>query len=192
MLFIVCGCFSACRSHSEGQRKSEDMISNDEYAIHSLCLLHRLEAGSHPQTLLIRVEADNSWVGHCLPESVKDSKISLEAKEIEGLISDFKAQNLIQGKIIRPLDLPIKQKFITDAEYTFAVTDRNWEEFYKKFPDAREFESFSRVGFNSDRTKALTHTRSVGKGTGDLGCYMFFSKENGKWKIIGEVSCGVS
>jgi hypothetical protein len=193
MLMLISINLSACKIYSESQ--SDNLISADEYEIFSAEILQRLSQGYQPEMLVIRAEADSLFLGACLPESILDSTVNLSREELDYLVKDFKARNLIQGKLIKALNVPLKQGFISDSERrsVFSDTERynGWKEFYKKFPGAIGYKSFTRAGFNADKTKALIHRCTTAQDSADAGAYRIFSKENGNWKPIGLVSCGV-
>jgi hypothetical protein len=196
LVVIAFECLTACKSHSGGQVQPEMIITFDEYDIYSARILYRLKQGSRTKMLVIRVEADSDNTGHCFPEAILDSRIGLSKDELDSLVKDFKVRNITEGKITKALNVPLSQEFISDAEMRsiFTGTERysGWKNFYKKFPDAIGYESFTRAGFNAERTKALIHSCLIGENTMGLGSYTILSKENGKWEIIGEVSCGIS
>ena len=67
-----------------------------------------------------------------------------------------------------------------------------WDDFYKKYPGSSGYITFSRVGFNSDKTKAVIYKET---GCGMLcayGGYVLLSKDNGAWKEIASYGCWMS
>ncbi len=74
----------------------------------------------------------------------------------------------------------------------FRKGQNGWEKFYKKYSNVKGIISFSRVGFNQERTQALV---SVSIGCGSLcgeGNLIFLEKENGKWNVERKIGLWVS
>jgi hypothetical protein len=67
-----------------------------------------------------------------------------------------------------------------------------WNDFYKKYPNSSGYISVSRVGFNTNFTRALLYkSNSCGSlcGSGD---YVLFEKADGIWKAVNWFNCWMS
>lgn len=103
------------------------------------------------------------------------------------------------------LSCPLEVKFPTSHEYEFVSKTEidsffanrkkghdGWEMFYKKYPQAAGFWSFSLPGYNHDGTEALlsvSHSCGWLCGTGHL---YLLRKENGKWIVRNRLMLWIS
>jgi len=72
------------------------------------------------------------------------------------------------------------------SEYKAVIEKgRDWcQEFCSQYPNSYGYFSFSRVGFNREKNKALVYVRHIlGPGAG-IGQLLYFKKTNGLWKFI--------
>ena len=112
-------------------------------------------------------------------------------------IADFQAKNS-EPISIRPLVSEIKVLgFITHDELKTLflknshVTD-GWSAFHKKYPEANGDLWFSRIGYNSDRTRAIVYFSHVCGGLCGKGGWLNYKKEAGVWHRYGEQMLWVS
>ena len=67
-----------------------------------------------------------------------------------------------------------------------------WQEFYKRYPDACGYRTFSRVGFNKKKNRALFYVSIVAGGLAGKGFYVYMEKAKNKWVVKSEIQCWVS
>ena len=68
----------------------------------------------------------------------------------------------------------------------------NWEDFYKKYPEAGGVWGFSRPGYNSARTEAVlyvSHACGMLCGTGHL---FYLARQNNQWKVQNRLMLWIS
>jgi len=72
-----------------------------------------------------------------------------------------------------------------EIQYIFNTTDINkgWEEFYRRFPNSAGEISFSRIGYNRDKTQAMVEIGNMYASLGGEGRLIFLKLENNEWKI---------
>jgi len=62
--------------------------------------------------------------------------------------------------------------------------DRNWNEFYRRYPLAKGYEAFSPIGYSSNGSEALFyHEHSCGSLCGDGTVVWVTRDSNGNWKV---------
>lgn len=67
-----------------------------------------------------------------------------------------------------------------DTEEIFKDSD-GWNNFYEKYPKSQGITTFSRVGFNADRTEALLYVSTQRGWLNAEGQYVQLSKKNDRW-----------
>jgi hypothetical protein len=61
--------------------------------------------------------------------------------------------------------------------------NKGWEEFYRRFPDSSGEITFTRIGYNTGKTLAMTELGNMYASLGGQGYLIFLKLENGTWKI---------
>lgn len=113
---------------------------------------------------------------------------------LEETITGYKSVEGKEVSLDRRLDLPLPYKLISDKEIKdffdgvkrpidLADLNKRWEEFYKKYPDSRGYNSLSRVGFNAKRTQALVYSVNLCGSLCGTGTYYLLVKEQGGWVV---------
>lgn len=76
----------------------------------------------------------------------------------------------------------------------FSRTDPGfwWGDFYRKYPNAAGLFTFSKVGFNADRTQAVVYRAFSCGDTCGYGSYVLLVKEEGVWTIVAEARQWIS
>lgn len=67
-----------------------------------------------------------------------------------------------------------------------------WDEFYRRYPDSPGITTFSRVGFNPDRTEALVYMGAQFHYLAGSGNLIRLEKQDGVWKIMDEIMLWIS
>lgn len=63
------------------------------------------------------------------------------------------------------------------------LLDGDWSDFFKKYPESTGLLSFSRIGFNEQKTHAILYVeKNCGNKCG-TGNYLFYYKTSDKWKV---------
>ena len=71
--------------------------------------------------------------------------------------------------------------------------DRNWNEFYRRYPRAKGYQAFSPIGYSSNGSEALFyHERSCGSLCG-AGTVVWVTRDsNGHWKVRKNINLWIS
>ena len=112
----------------------------------------------------------------------------------KNLIEDYRAKNTKPYHLIDLFILDVECVLLPskDIQEIFNVNVDGWYEFYKKYPKSQGITTFSRVGFNADKTEALVYvSTSRGRLNGE-GQYIKLSKKDGQWTIQKEIGLWVS
>ncbi len=85
--------------------------------------------------------------------------------------------------------VPSKNVFLISAEeiqYIFHNDDINvgWEEFYRRYPNSSGTISFSRIGYNTNKTQAMVGLGNMYASLGGEGSLIFLKLENNRWVIV--------
>lgn len=67
-----------------------------------------------------------------------------------------------------------------------------WDEFYRRYPDSPGITTFSKVGFNPDRTEALVYMGAQFHYLAGSGNLIRLEKQDGVWKIMDEIMLWIS
>jgi len=130
----------------------------------------------------------------------KTDKLSLVDEHIkeylpnldQGIVDDYLSKNKTSEIIENKLKTKLPYRTITHSEIQELEKNNTfWEKFRAKYPPGLLI-GFSRVGFNSNKNKALV---SYGWQSGDLagqGYYLYLEKENNQWLIKKKVKTWLS
>lgn len=148
-----------------------DDSAQDIYAVYSVILASKEVA----------VVSDRTNTG-ALADSFVDN---LETEISQETIDAYKEANKAKGDLTKVIPSQGKVTLISDAdsETIFKNRSNGWNEFYRRYKDARGIFTFSQVGFNRDRTECVV---SVGFGCGMLcgeGNVYILDKREGRWVI---------
>ena len=186
-LFIAILFFQSCNKDTQ-ETKPEfklapaDSISQEEYDIYSLVIN---EFFSTKEVIISQRTNTSSYLKYAPYDSVLtneepnfDTTIYSNYEQINNL-SYYFADNFTSD--IRKIILITHEEF----QYFFTGNDINsgWEEFHKEYPDAGGIISFTRIGFNSEKTQALFEISDQYGSLGGEGHIIYLAKENGKWVI---------
>ncbi len=116
------------------------------------------------------------------------------------LREDFNRKNEKRGRLVKEKLLAILPKnhnvrIITEEEMTELFRSKGgWNEFRKRNPFAGGIKSFSRVGFDSERMRAVVFVRHQAGSEMGVGyrIYLHKSATSGKWIITGSVLTYIS
>ena len=175
-------------------------LEKEEYAVYSdlidIFFIQKGGIGSNPDPkvlvisneVLLESSRGPAWKGS--EAFVYDDNLgSLKRVNLEdSLIDEFEAKRALGPKTIKDLfsfDVPV----VLISKSEFDQIPGKWENFYKKFPDSQGYMMLSRVGFNSDRTKALVYVTNICGRLCGIGCYFLLHKEYGDWIIREEFDC---
>ncbi|MGI8638825.1 MAG: hypothetical protein ACR2MG_02580 [Pyrinomonadaceae bacterium] len=158
---------------------------NEDYAVYSAILTN----GQYDNEIIVI----NDYTSHGLIADARNPNQKISGLT-EDTINDYQAKNEENQKLVNNFTVSGKVVFISEKEENqlFRKGQDGWANFYKKYPKAKRMISFSRVGFNQERTQALV---SVSVGCGWLcgeGSFIVLQKENGKWIVQRNIGLWVS
>jgi len=183
-----------------------DRVTAEEYAVYS-ALLNEIKVSPHDGKevkLLVINDQTEGPDKSCSPEEIDRWHDRLIPKEIDRwydrmIVDELKPllENLMEkNRSSKSLHMKFsvnKKYILLNAQSAFEKIDLDgWTDFYKKYSASSGYITFSRVGFNSDGTKAVIY-REVSCGwLCGYGGYILLSKDNGAWKEINSCGCWVS
>ena len=62
--------------------------------------------------------------------------------------------------------------------------DKKWKKFYEAYPGSHGYISFSNIGFNKAKDKALVYFVHWCMALCGTGHYILLSKNNGRWAVL--------
>ncbi len=165
-------------------------FDSEEYAVYA-AVISKLFAGNKvtfdtqsPVNLLV---IKNRTVNdHPLMENLNDHwrYVAERLSPIsQDTIDAYKAQNKEPVQLEDAFKLPIGHVLVDEKELEQFRRGRGWEEFYQKYPESGGFLSFSRVGFNPERSQALVYFEHWCGGLCGSGMYLLLEKGEGGWKV---------
>lgn len=113
-------------------------------------------------------------------------ELTLDEKTYKEILQDFQKKEF--ALLSRNLDLNVNYLILTKDEEEKIFIDYaevGWFLFYSRYPDAEGVIEVSRVGFNTQKNKALVYIGHVVKFLAGRGFHFLLIKENGVWKIAG-------
>lgn len=174
-----------------------DSVTADEYTVYS-ALLDEIKIspndGKEVKLLVINDQTEGP-AKSCFPEEIVKWDDRIKADEFRPLF-----ENLIEkNRDSKPLDrkFNVNKKYVLLNARNFSSIFKKedidgWSDFYKKYPDSSGYITFSRVGFNSDRTKAVIYWETSAGMLCGYGGYILLFKQNGAWKEITAFGCWIS
>ena len=112
------------------------------------------------------------------------------------LLNDYSIRN--NNKYHIPDKIPIKNtkiQFISNTELNTIFSHgiiKGWKLFHEKYPNSFGFISFSKVGFNNDKTNAIVYVEFEFGSKAATYDYYILSKKNNKWVIVKKFNIGVA
>ncbi len=81
-----------------------------------------------------------------------------------------------------------------EIQYIFSNSDINkgWEEFYRRYPDSPGTISFSRIGYNTNKTQAVVSMGNMYASLGGEGRMIFLTLIYNRWQIAKSVPTWIS
>lgn len=113
-------------------------------------------------------------------------------QKVKQAIEDYKAKNEVPERLKPIFNIRAKYLLLGRTEYRrfFAGAEnliKQWERYYKKYPNAPGYLSVSRVGFNREMTEALVYIElHCGSLCAD-GRFKMLGKEKEGWRIKQEI-----
>jgi hypothetical protein len=173
--FSSAGHFWQSHSFNREQRRG---IENEEYAVYS-ALINENTSDENINRVLVIKDLPTVWVGSLDEEknTFYDDLLKSSSLLLAETVDDLRAKNKEAHAFTRSFD--IKRRYVLVSGW--------WEEFYRRYPESRGFATFSRVGFNDDKTQALVYQAYSCGGLCGGGGYVLLVKVNGVWANKGTV-----
>ena len=174
-----------------------DLVTTMEYAVYSALLDEIDESpkdGKEVKLLVVNDQTEGPDK-RCVPEEVAQWYGEVKSDELKPLFENLIEKNKDSKPLYRKFKVNRQYVLLNAQNFVSMFEMRNldgWNEFYKKYPDSSGYITFSRVGFNSNETKALIYRRTNCGGLCGYGGYILLSKDNGTWKEIGSYGCSES
>jgi hypothetical protein len=172
-------------------RTRESGIEAEEYAVYAAVIKYN-DRDDNPDRIFVIEEQPSPWITPSDAEKsefydeMRKSSSALQAETVE----DLRAKNKESFKFTRNFNISRQYALISDAEiesiFKGGVGD-GWKRFNEKYPKSNGISTFSRVGFNADKTQALVYRGNRCEGLCGSGLYYLLSKKNGVWTITGNV-----
>jgi hypothetical protein len=83
-------------------------------------------------------------------------------------------------------------KVITQAELDKIFKEGDWEDFYKKYPEAGGVWTFSRPGYNSSRNEAVLYVSHACGSLCGTGHLYFLTEQNNQWTVQNRLMLWIS
>lgn len=203
-LLCVLGLIYPRTSHGgRQQQQREQAVSREEYEVYSVVAVRAaLDSTSRDPKRIVFL--DRTFQGQINPECfTEDLRVSFA-----DAVSDLNAKNNLEQVLYSRFKLKSRYDMVSEKELarmkvevespqtSHANTEAKhrvflWEMFYKRFQGASGYMGFSRVGFSSDRKKAVVSVRFL---CGDLCAlatdYALEKRPNG-WHVVAKGKCAL-
>ena len=171
--------------------------SSDEYSVYNAVIAHMFagdkvtfDTQSKVKRVVIRDRTTTDYAWSEKGENWSQVKIRLP-KLADDTITNYEA-NLKTSTELKPafsfgLTYSIFSKkdydTVFDAQGDFDRTSKNWESFYKKFPESGGHISFSNIGLNKSGNQALVYFVHWCGSLCGTGHYVLLMKNDNKWLV---------
>ena len=179
--------FSQSQPSVRDQRRG---IEDEEYAVYS-ALINENTSDENINRVLVIKDQPTVWVGSLDEEknTFYDDLLKSSSLLLEETVDDLRAKNKETHAFTRRFDIKRRYVLVSEKEIEDIFKEGGgwWEEFYRRYPESRGFATFSRVGFNADKTQALVYQAHSCGGLCGGGGYVLLVKVNGVWTNKGTV-----
>jgi hypothetical protein len=168
-----------------------DNFDVNEYQIYSIIINEKFKQSTD---LVIEQKTSSSLsIGNSYFESLRIENQNLDTT----IFNDFIAKNDTTYNLDNKFNISTKSiSMISDEEikYFFNPQDLNkdWNEFYEKYPKSNGMIQFSRIGLNSDKSQAIVEMGHYYASLGADGFLLYLVKENNSWRIIKIINTWIS
>jgi hypothetical protein len=171
---------------------NESGIQAEEYVVYDVLIKETGREEKNADRLLVIKEQPSPWIS---PIDDGQSNFYEEMKKdtpalMTETVNDLRARNKEGFKFARNFKIERQYVILTDEEFKTlfkAGGGDGWTGFREKYPKAGGIVTFSRVGFNPDRTQALVYRGYQCGGLCGGGNYYLLRRKNGGWVIDGHV-----
>ena len=177
-----------------GDLRLADEVDAEEYAVYSAIIDARAkragEEGGKPERVLVVSDMTEPWHDFTNEEAFYAGLKESSKELLDETIEDYKSKNRKPHKLSPRLSVKVRYVLVDADEIRGFFKGKGpagWEDFYKKYPTSGGFLTFSRVGFNSDKTQALVYQSHNCGGLCGEGSCLLFVKKDGAWVEKGVV-----
>jgi hypothetical protein len=192
---LACGSFNKNGSFDEKEEAAVYRSFIDNYFLN--WSFSKYQFGDKHIKLLV---VSNQTSGFMIPFSYQKDISRLSTKPDDETVKNFLERNdgyypkaqltektlkVIGRYPINPhIEFRIPHVLISDAERDQILDNGGWNEFFRRYPDSRGIEYFSRVGFNKNRTQAILYF--VHSNDDEAGILVLLNKTQNQWKKIAQ------
>ena len=198
----------SCRTGSTESNPTDfSKIEDEEYDVFS-ALLHGKEKDRltiiEDTTVPFSVIDERDDIGGGLFKVIKSGSV-LKGYNIQVYIDEIGYDTLenFEAKNVNPVTLEYKFNLINryllikkiDEFERYRIEEKGrdfWGEFHSFYPAGSGIISFSRVGFNRKKSKALVYVGSQSGPLSGIGGLIYLERVNGTWEIIKEINIWIS
>jgi hypothetical protein len=193
----------ACYANSQTPKDNHPEVSQSEYEIFSAFIARSFvgKAGNErvafpvSQIIIVdRTDYDPSEIEEEM--SWKETRKFLR-KQVPSLqlatTDNFREANLSQAALQQRFGLPLPYQLVVGSTLDSIIHDiADWPQYYKQYPGAQGFLTFSRVGFSPDGEQAMFYVTNHCGGKCATGSFVVARKRDAKWAVVKEVIFWVS
>lgn len=194
LLALCCAsCVLTLGPHYRSSNQTDQDSDSDEiYGAVVSWRIARPGEGPRPTTLVF---LDTTVQYFCPTEKPEECATAARARLTQtfgqdlnmGMLNDYLERNKDRGPLSKSIPTDLSKSWLSDVERKALFTNKKqdgWKTFYAKFPGAGGIMSFSRVGFNEKRDRALLYSEISCGWLCGTGHFHLLKKESGKWALI--------
>jgi len=167
----------------------------EDYKVYDAVIRHmfrdgitRFDMHANVEKIVIRDRTHSEYAWDPKKENWDQVKIRLTSLT-EEIIADYESVRKIETGVKEKLDIPLKYLLITDDKLRKLIphpngSTENWNEFYKLYPKSAGYNSFSRVGYDASRKKALVYFVNWCGFVCGTGTYVLVEKDEKGWSVM--------
>jgi hypothetical protein len=193
----------ACYAHTQTPKNKRLEVSQSEYEIFSAFVARSFvgKAGNErvafpvSQIIIVdrtdydpsEIEEDMSW-----KETLKFLRKQVPSLRV-ATTDNFREANLSQAALQQRFGLPLPYQLVARSTLGSIIHDiADWPLYYKHYPGAQGFLTFSRVGFSPDGKQAMFYVTNNCGGKCATGSFVVARKLDTKWAVVKEAIFWVS
>lgn len=164
--------------------QAASQIDDEEYSVYSVILAPSPKTDSQAENKKLILIRDR-----IIPYGMGSWKARLIATGVsQDTIDEYRNKNDREYLFERRFQSGLQYQLISNEEKISPGSP----EFKTRYPNAWGIQRFSRVGFNSDKTKAVLYAESICGARCGTGEYLILEKKDGAWKVVKNLMIWVS
>ena len=166
-----------------------DGAHDEEYAVYAAVLRAMLlSAGTQQMVIRERTEA-----GIDLRDPTQLGFVQTQLPGIDqSLLDCYAARNGQSYRLADDFDLGVRIVLLSNDKFNSIFEGGGWDEFYRSYPTSPGIVTFSKVGFSSDRQRALVYMGNQSDYLAGIGQMILLGLQSDGWVVLNQLMIWIS